>query len=297
MDPAVAARLAASPSSSSARTHSSSSPSTARLAHSSSVTGLNSEDALANAPTTVEKVLAAHASATNPTRAALESVVQERNTLSAQNSLLWNHLRKQRSNYQMAASDVKRIRAERDALRAKLARYDHTFGSEHFDDRQLRPSPSNAHTTASTSSDTNVDADDSMVSDPGYGSQSNSKPKMSRHPSEDRPGTPRLQLCSCFVHSIIIRFDVQDHLASALHRGTSILMCNRIHTITMLRECNSGKGVILILSSRLLAQQMVAKFPPPRRPRSMPPTQPPTGAVQTKLILIAYSMQPLPRHS
>ncbi|KAL5492391.1 BEM3 [Sanghuangporus weigelae] len=185
MDPSVAARLTASPSATSSRSHSSSSPSTTRLAHSTSVTGFNAEDSIMSSATTIEQVLAAHASASDPLRAALESVLHERNSLSAQNSQLWNHLKKQRNNYQMAASDVKRIRAERDQLRARLAKYERPSDSEHFDDKRTRLL---AHGTTSTNTDMDMDTSEKSSSELTHQTNSTPKPKPPRHQSEDRPG-------------------------------------------------------------------------------------------------------------
>ncbi|KAL5531651.1 hypothetical protein ACEPAG_4528 [Sanghuangporus baumii] len=185
MDPSVAARLTASPSATSSRSHSSSSPSTTRLAHSNSVTGLNAEDPIMSSATTIEQVLAAHASASDPLRAALESVLHERNSLSAQNSQLWNHLKKQRNNYQMAASDVKRIRAERDQLRARLAKHERPSGNEHFVDKRTRPL---AHGTTSTATDMDMNTNEKSASELTHQTHSTPKPKPPRHQSEDRPG-------------------------------------------------------------------------------------------------------------
>ncbi|EJD07549.1 RhoGAP-domain-containing protein [Fomitiporia mediterranea MF3/22] len=181
MDPAVAARLAASPSANTSRSHPGSSPSTMRLVHSGSATGLNGEDVITNSAVTVEQALAAHASTPDPVRAALDSVLQERNTLSAQNSQLWNHLKKQRNNYQLAVGDVKRIRAERDALRAKLAKYEHPSGGEHFDDKRQRPSTSNSP------AESNVDTKGVASPESGHHHYPIPKSKVSRHHSEDRP--------------------------------------------------------------------------------------------------------------
>ncbi|KAL5536928.1 BEM3 [Sanghuangporus sanghuang] len=194
MDPSVAARLAASPSATSSRSHSSSSPSTTRLAHSGSVTGLNAEDLIMSSTTTIEQVLAAHASASDPLRAALESVLHERNTLSAQNSQLWNHLKKQRNNYQMAASDVKRIRAERDQLRARLAKYERPSGSEHFDDKRRPLAPG----TTGTTTDMGMDTNEKSASELTHQTHSTPKPKPPRHQSEDRlgPGPGRARSAS-----------------------------------------------------------------------------------------------------
>ncbi|KAH8116426.1 RhoGAP-domain-containing protein [Phellopilus nigrolimitatus] len=197
MDPAIASRVTASPSSLSSRSHSTSSPTAGRVAHAGSVpfatssSGIGSEDsAIMSSPSTVEQALAAHAAAPDPMRAALETALQERNSLSAQNSQLWNHLKKQRNNYQLAAADVKRIRAERDALRLRLAKFEHADGEQQDDRRLVRPSTSTAHMPANTSIDENRIAE-STVSESNH-----SRHKSGRHHSEDNHVHPRRRTTS-----------------------------------------------------------------------------------------------------
>jgi RalA-binding protein 1 len=107
----------------------------------------------------------------------------ERNTLSSQNSQLWNHLKKQRNNYQLAVSDVKRLRGERDGLRVKLAKYEHDGRDEHYDGRRLRTSASAANMSSNAGVDTNYGANSSTISEPS--TEMNMKhPTMARHNSE-----------------------------------------------------------------------------------------------------------------
>lgn len=149
MDPVTAARITASPSANSARSQSTASTSTSRLAHAGSASGLNNEYAISSSQLTADQLIAQHANSHDPTRAALEAVLNERNSLSAQNSQLWNHLKKQRNNYQLAASDVKRLRGERDLYKAKLQAADKSGRDERHDERRLRPSASAANMSAS----------------------------------------------------------------------------------------------------------------------------------------------------
>lgn len=196
MDPAVAARVAASPSSISSRSFSSSSPATrlppsgsALFSHSTSGLG-GGEDAITRSTLTVEQVLAAHA---DSPRAALESILQERNSLNAQNSQLWNHLKKQRSIYQTAASDVKRYRAERDALRARLVKYEQG-DTDRSDERRMRPSVSTRPPAANGPDEAKQDSPESMQGDmDSLGNANYRHPRNARHNSEDSPG-----MCFCF---------------------------------------------------------------------------------------------------
>ncbi|TFY72296.1 hypothetical protein EVG20_g707 [Dentipellis fragilis] len=98
------------------RTHDNSShtPTTPRPTPSSS------SSSPASHPVTSDAILALHVSAPNPALAALEQAVSERNTLSAQNAQLWKVLEKQRGAYGQSTKDLDRVRAERDAYKAKL---------------------------------------------------------------------------------------------------------------------------------------------------------------------------------
>jgi RalA-binding protein 1 len=52
--------------------------------------------------------------------AALEAILQERNTLASQNAQLWKLIEKQRSGYNQILKELERVRGERDAYRTKL---------------------------------------------------------------------------------------------------------------------------------------------------------------------------------
>ena len=293
MDPSVAARLAASPSATSSRSHSSSSPSTSRLAHSSSVTGLNGEDSIMSSAMTIEQVLAAHASAPDPLRAALESVLHERNSLSAQNSQLWNHLKKQRSNYQMAASDVKRIRAERDNLRSRLARYEHLGSSEHFEDKRTRPL---AHGTAT---EMTTDYNEKSSSEQAHQLHFTSRPKPSRHQSEDRTGKQTFPgLCSNLVGVINFFFKSQQaqvQVGRVLHLKINILR-RRLHIqhLGTMRGDNREREAIPIPNLRLLLRRLAAMARHPHLHHSRIHRQH-TNEMQVTQFQEAFSVELLPR--
>ena len=67
-----------------------------------------------------DALLSAHSAAHDPKLAALEQAISERNSLSAQNSQLWKLIEKQRAGYNQLLKELERIRAERDAYKAKL---------------------------------------------------------------------------------------------------------------------------------------------------------------------------------
>jgi RalA-binding protein 1 len=73
-----------------------------------------------NAPVTVDTLLVQHVNAPNPTHAALEQAVQERNALSAQNSQLWKLIERQRAAYNNLLKENDRIRGDRDSYKSKL---------------------------------------------------------------------------------------------------------------------------------------------------------------------------------
>ena len=122
------------------------------------------DDATVNLSISIEQALANHANSSNPTRAALETILAERNNLSSQNSQLWNHLRKQRHNYSLASNDVKRLRAERDQLRAKLESL--TKGKEVSDDKNLNASTSASSGPGRSSDEANRDASNDVSGKP-----------------------------------------------------------------------------------------------------------------------------------
>ena len=108
--------------------------------HSSSAAFTTSSSIAGGDDAIMGQALASHADLSNPTRAALETILAEWNHLSSQNSQLWNHLRKQRHSYSLASNDVKRSRAERDQLQAKFETL--TKGRGVSDDKNLSVSTS-----------------------------------------------------------------------------------------------------------------------------------------------------------
>lgn len=185
----------ASPSSHSLRQHSHfSSPSTNRIATSASTSSatpsshtVNGEDAIVSIPITIDDALGVHAEAPDPMRAALEAILAERNSLSAQNSQLWNHLKRQRANYASAVKDVVRLRSERDALRAKVNGSDNTEGPSQINGRKLRTTVSSA---AMSTNEIGSGRERVDLSKPGSSrSPQNPRASMTRHQSDDTPGS------------------------------------------------------------------------------------------------------------
>lgn len=94
-----------------------------------------------NQPLTVEALLKQHASALDPTAAALSQVVADRNVLSAQNAQLWKLIEKQRAGYNTILKELERIRADRDFYKNKYAVLTGTpNGKSRGGDRTARPS-------------------------------------------------------------------------------------------------------------------------------------------------------------
>lgn len=131
--------------------HSSSSTST-----SSSGNHLNSNSTSGNALTapapviTVDSVLKQNATASDPKGAALDQVVAERNSLSAQNAQLWKLIEKQRTGYSQILKELERIRAERDSYKSKL-----TALTGVAVDKSSRPKESSKPGSSSSKSRTN----------------------------------------------------------------------------------------------------------------------------------------------
>ena len=117
-----------------------------------------------NLSISIEQALVNYANSSNPTRAALETILAERNNLSPQNSQLWNHLRKQRHSHSLASNDVKRSRAERDQIRAKPETL--TKGKEVFDDKNLSASTSASSGPERSSDEANRDAVSTKPNEP-----------------------------------------------------------------------------------------------------------------------------------
>ena len=129
------------------------------------------------------QALASHADLSNPTRAALETILAEWNHLSSQNSQLWNHLRKQRHNYSLASNDAKRLRAGHDQLRAKLETL--TKGKEVSNDKNLNAPASASSGFERSSDEANRDASNDLSMKPSE-SSSSSCAQLTRHHSERR---------------------------------------------------------------------------------------------------------------
>lgn len=71
-------------------------------------------------PVALDALVASHSKASDPKMAALEAILQERNTLASQNAQLWKLIEKQRSGYNQILKELERVRGERDAYRTKL---------------------------------------------------------------------------------------------------------------------------------------------------------------------------------
>ncbi|KAI6120779.1 hypothetical protein EDD16DRAFT_1474441 [Pisolithus croceorrhizus] len=132
---------------------SSSSPMSTRPQTSSSTSSIPSAASLVSStptnPTTqpiaLDALLAQHADAPNPTLAALEQALSERNVFSSQNTQLWKLIEKQRTGYNQVHRDLERLRAERDAYKSRLqaAGLSTELGKKEKG-KALRPSASNA---------------------------------------------------------------------------------------------------------------------------------------------------------
>jgi len=93
------------------------SSSTSSIPTSASTTSLSNPT---TGPITLEALLAQHAGAPNPSRAALDQALSERNVFSSQNTQLWKLIEKQRSGYSQVLKELERVRAERDAYKGRL---------------------------------------------------------------------------------------------------------------------------------------------------------------------------------
>ena len=96
--------------------HPSPAPSTRHTTSSSNLSLSSSSPALS----TVEALLKDHAAAPDPTSAALEAAVNDRNVLAAQNTQLWKLVEKQRTGYNQILKELERIRGERDVYKNRL---------------------------------------------------------------------------------------------------------------------------------------------------------------------------------
>jgi RalA-binding protein 1 len=80
-------------------------------------------------PASVQALLSAHASASDPAQAALEQALLEWSTLSSQNAQLWKLIDKQRTGYNQLLKELERLRSERDSYRSRLHALDGTSDS------------------------------------------------------------------------------------------------------------------------------------------------------------------------
>ncbi|KAF8141651.1 hypothetical protein EV363DRAFT_1578860 [Boletus edulis] len=134
-------------------------------------------------PISLDALLAQHASAPNPTLAALDQALSERNIFSTQNTQLWKLIEKQRSGYNHVIKELERMRSERDAYKARLqaAGLSVELAKKDKDKpKSLRPSVSN--TAMSTTSENGfLDPRATMV---------RHLSDTSRSRNDDRPATP-----------------------------------------------------------------------------------------------------------
>ena len=166
--------------------------------HSSSAAFTTSSSIAGGDGAIMGQALASHADLSNPTRAALETILAERNNLSSQNPQLWNHLRKQRHSYSLASNDVKRSRAERDQLRGKLETL--TKGKEVSDDKNLNASTSASSGPGRSSDEANRDASNDVSMLPNE-SSSSPRAQPTRQHSEGAPGmhsVPEIHIARLF---------------------------------------------------------------------------------------------------
>lgn len=95
--------------------------------HSSQTASLNTPRPSASSagrpshPVTLESLLAAHSSAPDPIRSALEHVIADRNSFAVQNAQLWKLVEKQRTTTTQLNKDNDRIRSEREVYKSRLA--------------------------------------------------------------------------------------------------------------------------------------------------------------------------------
>ncbi|TFK71624.1 RhoGAP-domain-containing protein [Pluteus cervinus] len=139
-----------------------------------------SPSVVANPTITIESLLKAHVASQDPTLAALEQAVGERNTLSAQNAQLWKLIEKQRAAYTQILKDLERVRGERDSYKVKinaLAGGHHVAGKDKSNKPMPHDSPSGRISESSASD---------------YGHSLHTRDTPPRHNSDDQ-ATPRTQ--------------------------------------------------------------------------------------------------------
>lgn len=129
-----------------------------------------------NAPTTVQALLAVHASPL----AALEQAVTERNAICGQNAQLWKLMEKQRGAQTNLLKDLERIRAERDMLRKQLLVISGSGGEQRRQrslERERKPTQNPSSYSPSPS--------------PGGDTESIAESSVSRRPKPESPLNPR----------------------------------------------------------------------------------------------------------
>ena len=130
----------------------------------------------------VKQVLANHANSSSPARAALETILSERNNL--RELAIVEPPQRTAHSYSLASNDVKRLRAGRDRLRAKLETL--TKGKEVSDDKNLSASTSASSGPGHSSDEANRDASNDVSGKPSE-SGSSSQARPTRHQSEWTP--------------------------------------------------------------------------------------------------------------
>ncbi|KIJ62055.1 hypothetical protein HYDPIDRAFT_95330 [Hydnomerulius pinastri MD-312] len=136
-------------------------------------------------PITLEALLTQHAGAPNPTLAALDQALSERNVFSTQNTQLWKLIEKQRSGYNQVLKELERIRAERDVYKGRLQAAGLSIEpgkKEKEKSKALRTSASNA-AISTTAMNGSTDPRAGMV-------RHQSDTSASNYRSDDRPVTP-----------------------------------------------------------------------------------------------------------
>ncbi|KAF9478273.1 hypothetical protein BDN70DRAFT_880139 [Pholiota conissans] len=133
---------------------------------------------------TLEGLLKQHASSPDPTRAALEQVVADRNVLSSQNIQLWKLIEKQRTGYNQILKELERIRSERDSYKAKLVALN-AVPNGSSDKRQKTPNERSSRPsldTVSSFSSTNQHASQNRGNMPRHSSDDMVTPRSSHQP-------------------------------------------------------------------------------------------------------------------
>ncbi|KAG9312952.1 hypothetical protein JVU11DRAFT_6387 [Chiua virens] len=134
-------------------------------------------------PISLDAILSQHSSAPNPSLAALDQAISERNVFSSQNTQLWKLIEKQRSAYNHVLKELERMRAERDAYKARLQAAGISIELSKKDKdrpKALRPSASNA-TISSTLESGSIEHRGATV---------RNLPDTSGSHNDDRPTTP-----------------------------------------------------------------------------------------------------------